>query len=360
MSHDNNTNKDLIVHPHDENFNYGIVIPCEPRLFGDFISKLLGKPQTIEKILHGEFKVEKNDIISIHHLIKQRIDQQNESELIQFSAKMFFSDDSSVEINSISEFESYNEIKKVNCTKIALNWIYLIKFKNKNTPEKQQISITLGDADQYFYIPEARIRQRKFITANNIIFISIQHTERTWGVDIESLLTKNIENFQEPRKAFRQFIHKHRDRIGVITGSMLFSVLVIGAIRTTTRLANDYSKEVIKLSESVSGEALISKKIDYLLSITSTGVWPRFILGLVLFLVISIVISIIVTAWVSVKAELRTQSWILITESSKNEHPLYLKNINKNNLIFFLGLIISISTGIIGNFIFAKFFASLV
>ncbi|MBN3068055.1 hypothetical protein H5A34_03950 [Pectobacterium brasiliense] len=360
MSHDNKKNEELIIQPRVDNSNYGVIIPCEPRLFGDFISKLLGKPQTIEKFLPGEFKVEKNDIISIHHLIKQRIDQQNESELIQFSARMFFSDDSSVEVNSISEFEYYNEIKRVNCTKITLNWIYLINFKNKNTPEKQQISITLGDSDKYFYIPETSSRQKKFITSNNIIFISIQHTERTWGVDIESLLTKHIENFQEPRKTFRQFIHKHRDRIGVITGSILFSVLVIGAIRTTTRLANDYSKEVIKLSESVSGEALISKKIDYLLSITSTGVWPRLILGLVLFLVISIVISIIVTAWVAVKAELRTQSWILITENSKNEYPSYLKKLNKNNLIFFFGLIVSISTGIIGNFIFAKFFASLV
>lgn len=353
-------NIQLVVDSNVENSSYGVILPCEPASFGDFISKLLGKPQTIQKNLHGNFKIDKNDIVTTHHLIHQRINQQNEATFIQFTAKMFFSDDSSVEINSIEDFIVYNEIKKVNCTLLNVSWTYLIRFKNKGTPEKQSINITFGDFDHAEYYFQSSRSKYKFKASSNVISIVVQHTERTWGVDMESLLTSHLENFQDTTKKQPGFIHKHRDRIGLLTGAFFFSCSTAGAMYTLIRLASNYSQEVLNLANETSGDTLLDKKIDFLLNITSTGVWPRFILGLVFFMIVILMFSIVLGAWVAVRAESRLQSWILITESSKQQYEKYLSLIDNRMKVFFGGIIVSIVCGIIGNILFSLYFSKLI
>jgi hypothetical protein len=41
---------------------YGILLPCTPEDFGDFVTGLLGKPQTIEKSIFGVFEVQRDDV----------------------------------------------------------------------------------------------------------------------------------------------------------------------------------------------------------------------------------------------------------------------------------------------------------
>lgn len=349
----------LIVESHEDETSYGVMLPCEQESFGHFISKLLGKPQIIEKELYGEFKIDKNDVISTYHLINQRINQQNEATLIQFTAKMYFSDKSSVEINTIEDFVQYSEVKRVNCTQLYVTWIYLIKFKNKKTPEKQQINISFGDVRHRAYYLGLGTYQENFITASNIITISIFHTERTWGVDMESLLNTHLSNFQGQENRLKKTIHRYHNEIGLLTGCALFSASTLGAIVTTSRLTKSYGAEVANIAKEASGDILISKKLDYLLSITSTGVWPRFILSLVMFMIIAIMISILVGAWVSSRAESRLQSWILITDNSRIEYDKYVRKL-KNNIVIFIGsIILSIMCGIIGNIIFSLYFTKL-
>ena len=351
-------NIQLIIDNSESNSNYGIMLPCEPASFGEFISKLLGKPQTIERNLYGNFKIDKDDVINTHHLIHQRISQQNESSFIQFTAKIYFSDDSSVEINTIDDFSIYHEIKKVNCTLLNLSWTYLIKFKGKTTPEKQTINITFGD-----YVPEEYFisgrSKKKFKASSNVISIIVQHTARSWGVDIESLLTSHLENFKDTTKS-PGLIHKHRDKIGIITGAIFFACSTAGAMYTLIRLAKNYGMEVMNLANEASGNALLTKKIDYILNITSSGIWPRFILGLVFFMIIALIFSIALSAWVATRAESKLQSWILLTDSSRQQYDQYLTLINKNMKAFIISIIISIGCGIVGNIFFSLYFSSLI
>ncbi|EMM6492931.1 hypothetical protein RJO42_002273 [Enterobacter hormaechei] len=351
-------NIQLIVDSGDGSQNYGVMLPCEPSSFGRFISQLLGKPQLIEKAIYGSFKVDQQDLISTHYLISQRINQQNEATFIQFTAKMFFSDDSSVEINTFDEFVSYSEVKKVNCTLINLSWTYLIKFKNRNIAEKQQIEITFGGAGHSYY--PTRLRNRNsFTTAGNCIYISINHTERTWGVDIESLLTSHLQNFIVDVKKIPELVHKNSEKIGFLTGAVFFGFSTAGAMFTILKLAKNYSDEISKITGQVGADDLTSKKIDFLLNITSTGVWPRFILGLVFFMIIALIVSVVLAAWVSVRAESKHQSWILITEHSKEQYVSYLSSLKSKAKVFYGGIIISIICGVVGNIIFSLYFSKL-
>src|SRR5206468_8826898 len=62
-----------------------IVLPCSTQDFGNFISSLLGKPQTLSNTLRGPFEVASADVTNLHALLMQRISQQNDAVLTQFT-----------------------------------------------------------------------------------------------------------------------------------------------------------------------------------------------------------------------------------------------------------------------------------
>lgn len=55
---------------------YAVILPCEPEEFREFISGLLGKPQTITKHMAGPFELTTRDIENFYHLVVQRVSQQ--------------------------------------------------------------------------------------------------------------------------------------------------------------------------------------------------------------------------------------------------------------------------------------------
>ncbi|ARU48033.1 hypothetical protein [Sulfurospirillum diekertiae] len=120
---------DIDLFKKDGQENFAVTLPCNPNDFGAFISGLLGKPQTIEKAFRGTFEVSKDDIINTFYLIEQRIQQQNDAQLVQFTVKILYNDDTSVLLNSIADFEHYTEVRPLESIGVALSWTYLIKFK---------------------------------------------------------------------------------------------------------------------------------------------------------------------------------------------------------------------------------------
>ncbi len=119
-----------------------VVLPCSPDQFREFIAGLLGRPQTIEGFVDGPFEVTKQNVENLHHLIDQRILSQNEATLVQFTARVEYDNNSSVLLNSLRDFLSYNEVKPLKSSALHLSWTYLMKFPMKDFPEKQVIQIS--------------------------------------------------------------------------------------------------------------------------------------------------------------------------------------------------------------------------
>jgi len=174
---------------------YSVMLPCSQEDFGDFVSGLLGKSQTIERAFRGTFEVGHQDIENTYHLLDQRIHQQNEATLIQFTAKLVYQDASSVLLNSLDDFLHYVEVRPIISVAVHLSWTYLIRFRDKRVPEKQQIemSIVAGHASRRLSsLEEAMFFFEGFHDSGGYIEIKISHTARSWGVDMESLLTGHV------------------------------------------------------------------------------------------------------------------------------------------------------------------------
>ncbi|MCP4136982.1 MAG: hypothetical protein GY754_38800 [bacterium] len=97
----------------------------EKTQFAEFIANLLGKQQSITNSMRGAFDITIEDIANIYYLVDQRINQQNEANLIQFRTKIFYNDESSILLGSIEELETFNEIRKVIPISVHIEFDYL-------------------------------------------------------------------------------------------------------------------------------------------------------------------------------------------------------------------------------------------
>ena len=343
---------------------YGVVLPCEPEQFGEFISGLLGKPQTIEKSIHGIFEISRQDVVNTFHLVDQRIHQQNDASLVQFTVRMLYDDDSSILLNSLADFEHYTEIRPIASIGVVLSWTYLIQFKNKRVPEKQEINLSFRSDDSEngtFIVDDGFVVMRSLRWYGPTgIFLRIHHTERTWGVDIESLLTGHVKTlFKNPAET-EKLIYRHSEAIGLSTGILFFLGAITGVFLTSSRFIESYLEKVHALAGDATNNAeVLSSKLDFLIEVISTGVWPRFIFAVVVFLVISLILSIVLGIWVGSKANNKPASYVLLSKAAEERRTKRMNKLRRDWFMFSASIAASIVTGIVSNIIFTKYFSGI-
>ena len=197
-----------------------LALPFDADQFKDFLIGLLGKPQIIRKTIYGSFEIELADIQNFHHLIEQRIHQQNNGKLLQFRANVKYDDMSSVELNSFDELVTYNEIRPIISTGIELSWDYLIQFSDKEIPEKQTITIDINAGSELRFGAHNLTLLPLDLRKTGRFYIEIHHTARTWASDIESMLTNHIESLLKPPNKLRDFLEKNDGAIGLLVGTL--------------------------------------------------------------------------------------------------------------------------------------------
>lgn len=345
-----------------DNTKFKVMLPCEPENFSEFISGLLGKPQTIEKSISSIFEIEREDVINTFHLVNQRICQQNEASLIQFNVKILYDDNSSVLLNSLIDFMHYTEIRPIASVGVILSWTYLIKFKDKQVPEKQVINLSFRGSNNDF---NTRLTEDDFvhIRANRWfgssgIFLRIEHTERTWGVDIESLLTGHIKTLCKTPSKTKIFISKNYELIGLITAALFFLSAILAVYFTSSNFVETYLAKVQAISDMVGAhDAIIASKINFLIEVISTGVWPRFIFAVIVFLVISFFLSIFLGFWVISKSNQIHESHVLLSKAAYARQTKSIKKHNRDWFMFMISIGMSFITSVAANMIFIRYFS---
>ncbi len=330
-----------------------VVLPCEPDHFRDFIAGLLGRPQTIERIIRGRFEVDRHNIENLYHLIDQRISSQNDATLIQFTARILFDDDSSVLLNSFFDFGAYNEVKPLVSQGVFLSWTYLVKFKNKAFPEKQQIEVGFftGDA-QRVHQGEDLIDRMLLGSFGERMLVRINHTDRSWGADIESLLEGFLRSLVRVDSNSREFVRRKSIWIGIISGIILFiSIAVYGRTLTTelsSQLLGSYKFQVsspVNL-EQISNE--MSIVLDAILKNPSSAAANYDIYLSVAALVVSVTSAILIGLFAS-KA---IPSFVLLTTKAQEKRAQAYKK-DKENWLKFLGSVFgAIAISVLGNYAF--------
>lgn len=336
---------------------FGIVLPCSPRDFRDFVSGLLGKPQTITQVFDGPFDINKHDIENFYFLVVQRISQQNEGHLIQFTARIVYDDNSTVLLNSIDDFNSYNEIRDIASTGIHLSWTFLVKFQDRSVPEKQQIDVSIISEGSPRFLNDDSPAIFFHKVSQGIIAFRIQHTARTWGADIEALLSGHIETLIREVHPLKKFLSENDGWVGLFTGSALF----LSAILSAFYITNNFLKECMSKASGLltivaSDPEMVSKKINYLIEIMAAGMWSRYFFSIGSFVTAALFISILIGVWAGSSADNNEPSFVVLSRKAEKRKVALLKK-NKsawNQLI--LSLTVGVVTGVVGNFLFAYYF----
>ncbi len=159
-----------------------ITFPFDEEAFKDFMVALLGKPETIEGYVEGAFEINFDDVKNINYQIDNRILSQHDACLLEFKAKLYFDDNSSISLNSIEELCNYEDPRQLVCTGFIFTWSYLVKFNKNKHPERQEISV--------FTNPEKEKHEIIIVELPRISY-SLRYTERSWGLDL-SVLLKNV------------------------------------------------------------------------------------------------------------------------------------------------------------------------
>lgn len=324
-----------------------LTLPFNEEQFKGFIKGLLGTPQTIKKRIKGTFEIQLKDLQNFHDLINQRVTQQNNGKLIQLKTQIYYSDESSVLLSSYEQLLTYNEVKPVVSEAVRMTWTYLIQFADKDVPEKQEIELLVVSTLQRNVIEDDDIPV--ILPQWGEFQIIVKHTARTWGADIESLITNQINSILVPGSNLRLFIRKNRDRIGFLAG-VLFLISSLASIFFSTRSFNN--EEIGKVKTFLTNNSDVNSKADYLLNYIAENSQSFFFIKSQLFIVVSVFAAILLGAWVTSLADNTIRSYIILTREAKKSRDRLVKQGERQFVWFWISIGFSILTGIASNFIF--------
>lgn len=335
-----------------EEHNYAVALPCAPEDFSKFISGLLGKPQTITKAYSGSFEISRSDIENTYHLIDQRVQQQNEANLIQFTVRLVFDDNSTVLLNSLQDFKTYAEVRPLVVIQVHLSWSYLVKFQNSTLPEKQTIEFSfntngLGRMIDLFDSEDLSIRY----LGSGYISFRISHTARTWGADIESLLSGHIKHTLLPEHKLRAFVRKHSGKISMIFASTFFTSSLIACFYSANKIG---LRKIELLRPIIKDVNNIDLKLNTLLNMMASGFWGTFFFSVFVFTIFSLIVAIMLGTWAESTANTKQPSYILLTKKSEQ----YKKQADSKYRFKWFSFLASIATGIIAGIIANIIFTS--
>ncbi|MBH0086692.1 hypothetical protein I6E84_10735 [Psychrobacter sp. SCQQ22] len=324
----------------------------EDENLGEFISKLLGQPQSISKYFYKSFKADHNFFNHVIGMIVQRLKQQNEYEMVDFVAKISFNDGVERKITSIESFYSYSETMSLISVRVFISISLLINFPSKKIPERQDINfifdsnLNLDDDDTMYRAVEDKV---------GVVVIDIEHTERTWADDMLTMIEKSLEPIWiEEKIAFRIMIKVTNflsSKI-VLLFSMLLSIFMFFYSVYSTSSKNTTEKlSVLSSRNSNIDLALINEKINLLsqISIERNNIAEsNSILFAILIPFLIIIVGIL-------KEFIKPYpSYVVLTEATKSIMENNISKTSFKNKVFSTAimLIITLVIGILGNYFY--------
>jgi hypothetical protein len=321
-------------------------LPVDQDQFGRFVAGLLGRPQSASKSFSGSFTFDFGNIQNIHYLIEQRISQQNQAFLVEFQARMYFNDGSSITLNGIDSLLSYREFRPLVPSSLNLAWVYLIKFNNKDYPEKQEIIVDVAtkveDREDYYLGYSGSDH-------HNSISVRIHFTERTWGTDLLFIISEYIKTIMDSEgRKMQRLLSRHSTIIGWISGILVFlgfSASGIFALSSLTqeRLQGLRFNEVENLPV---GEAILVILNEFSKS------QATLFFGLNIFLLLSIALSFAFGLWMTSTVNVREMGFLPLTEQGTGYKIRKLKELKKRWINFYASIIMALVVNITSSYIF--------
>jgi len=340
-----------------------ILVPCSAEEFGDFISRLLGKPQISSGKFKGPFSISLTDVENFFHLVDHRLTEQNKGRLVQFVVTVRFNDGTAVELPSLEYLREYSEVKPVISTGVSLTWVYLINFPNSKFPERQQIDVEIETRSSDRSIRPEFFEElfdldpfeSIFEMPTGMISFSLSYTRRSWGADIENLLRDHIASLiQDEHGQARMFVRRWnkyiRRTFTVIVGLSILSI----EFQACAWLSNLQRQKYASIMGDSDTVALI-RKVDFI-STYVTGLKPAMVLMIVVgaTLVAIALAALLAEKFVSYR-KFQRPSFVLLTRRAKADRIIRMRKYEHNWRTFSLAFIAAVLAGVVANFVTAVF-----
>lgn len=308
---------------------YAIMIPCPQEDFAAFVSGLLGKAQSIDRYFLSPFDIDRRGIENIFRLVDQRVCQQNEASLVQFTVRVIYDDDSSVLLDSFDAFVHYSEIRPLTSSGVHLSWVYLIKFRDRTVPERQQINLTFTSG-----LMSGRIGADGFVqSVDDVVFatkssirLRIDHTARTWGVDIESLLVNHICTFFRKQNPIRSWMNGNSGKVAILAAVLFFTITTFLGYHRANQYLADQLAIVQEFLQSAGGATSLEKKIDFMIRQGASGGWQRFATVFSTFGIAAAALSIVFGALAGWLASKKPNSFVVLTHGAQTQKAESLRS----------------------------------
>ena len=177
----------------------------------------------------------------------------------------------------------------------------------------------------------------------------IKHTARTWGADIEALLSGHIKNILQKPSELRQFICRHSEKISFAVAALFFTAAIAMSFLTASHIRKF---QQIKVAQFLEQKTLVEEKINFMLMSVADNVWPTYFFSVIVFLIFSLVVAVLIGTWVENTADTDKPGFIVLTPEAEKQKKRILKRYDRKWTLFILSLIASVCTGLLANIIF--------
>ncbi|WP_415775324.1 hypothetical protein ACMYQ1_18410 [Shewanella oncorhynchi] len=329
-----------------------ISFPIAKKDLGNFVSNLLGQKQSLERTYPIDFEIDHPWLVNLHECLEQRISQQAHSQLLNFKAVIYFNNGTKRSITTFESFRAYVETKPLVSIGIKVVWEYLVSFPNQAHPENQQISLSAFTR-----------RENKETTKSilDIIFdssrdstdaflnIQIDHTERTWGDDVENVISSCVEDIHIRKTTKTKFFKLSRLLfvLAVLLSMMVYPLY--SSVTTNSELSVSLNELYEPLKDQVLIDvALINSKIDLVYEAVSSFEQKRNDKNLQAFFAAFLIPLSLVIFMFFTKST--TNSYILLTKKARELKAKNDKNAKRKVAIVILSYLASIIAGIIATY----------
>lgn len=340
-----------------ENGDKEISLPFNTENLGEFISGLLGQPQSIEKVFTTPFVARSEYFVHLIELIKQRLEQQNVHEFVSFQAMIGYKDKSRRKFTSIESFVAYSESLNLISTDVNFKFGILVHFPKKDIPEKQEIDIDFFTTEKELRgypssIASLVLFQKK---VSGIVLVEVNHTERTWADEILKLIENSLDNIiiKDPtsKKIIRSILSPiNFDNVffGII---LLIPIYILIGIQTKKRDNDGMSKYLDVLENSNLDITSLHQKLDIVSShllTRNTAATNSLSQNIIVYIGLLILLSILI--YIINLFTKTPDSFIVLTKATSQYQEEVLKN-HKSKL-WIASILGTVLLGLIINYIF--------
>lgn len=324
-----------------------VALPVDKKTLGEFISGLLGQPQTLERKFENSFSADHQWFLHFFSLVLQRIQQQNAPEPLAFEATIQYRDKLERKVTTWQAFQHFSETQNIVSIGAKFHLALLIQFPAKQIPERQELIISFDARDNKQSFVESLVGREPTVGS---IAVEIRHTERTWADDILRLIETELNAIQVPEGRLKKQLRK----LFFPLVSLLFPLMMFASV-----LYAEWSKRGARASTNEKILAVVNNdkpdlqnlhaKVDLLLAEATRSNQGKF--GDETILIYSLLFAALVF-FAGVFLARPNPSFVVLSPAAVKNRTETLERLKRKNLWLLISMIASVALGVIGNFVY--------